>query len=410
VLLQTGSLESGAAQTVTASTVQVSAGAAWKQRGTVTGSLTVAGTVSPGAQGIASLAVSSALTLQSTATTIANLGGTSQGTNYGRINVTGAVTLAGALQVDFANGFENSIVNSHTFTILSGASITGTFTGLPNNSRITFPNELGSVKISYTATAVTLSDWLPYIHELTWDPGTADTGTQVLSNTSTRAGRHSFHINAQATDIGAWKTRLTVATGEADLYLLQNVFPQTPANYNFKSERTGSDGLVLRSDQYTAGQDWYLLVNAPTAGAQWSIFTGRAWVQDLGSLGYTDTNSNSQYDIGEPVLPSGTGGPVTVGPEGIRFFSSVVPTGTPAWSLWLNGDARDLAVRKTAVPFHTSASYYDRKQAGQMLVVPTYLGTAAPAGELPPASGLAKGGSHGFGSGCFKTHPTPHRT
>ena len=136
ILLQTGILESSANQTVTASTVQVSAGATWRQRGTVAGSLSVAGTVSPGAQGIASLQVNSALTLQSTSTTVLNLGGTSQGTNYGRITATGTVTLAGALQVDFANGFENTIVNTNSFTILSGASITG----LPNYSRITMPN------------------------------------------------------------------------------------------------------------------------------------------------------------------------------------------------------------------------------------------------------------------------------
>ena len=156
----------------------------------------------------------------------------------------------------------------------------GTFTGLPNNSRITFPNELGSVKITYTATTVTLSDWQPTIRELTWDPGTADAGTQVLSNTSTRAGRHYFHINTQATDIGAWRTRLTVATGEADLYLSLTTIPQSTSGIaaNRKSERTGSDGLVLRSDEFAAGQDWYLLVNA-TAGAQWSLFSGRAWVR-----------------------------------------------------------------------------------------------------------------------------------
>ena len=61
----------------------------------------------------------------------------------------------------------------------------------------------------------------------------------------------------------------------------------------------------------------------------------------------------------------------------MRFFKAIVPTGTPAWSLWLNGDPRDLTVRKNFVPFHTAATYYDRKQSGQMLVVPTYLGTGA---------------------------------
>ncbi len=56
--------------------------------------------------------------------------------------------------------------------------------------------------------------------------------------------------------------------------------------------------------------------------------------------------------------------------------SAVANNGTPAWSLWLNGDPREVAVRKNFVQFLTSTTYYDRKQSGQMLVVPTYLGTA----------------------------------
>lgn len=292
ILLQTGSLASSTYQTIAASTVSVFAPAALRLYGNVAGNLSVAGTLAPG-DSTQSLSVSGTLALQSTATTTVKLGN-----SYGSISATGPVTLGGALDVAFANGLENQITNGYSFTILSGTSITGTFTGLPNNARITFPDELGSVKITYTATAVTLSDWQPYICELTWDPGTADAGTQVLTNTSTRAGRHYFHINTQATDIGAWKTRFTVTNGEAHLYLNYNIVPQTIGSYYFKSERTGSDGLVLRSDQYSARQDWYLLVDA-TAGAQWSIFTGRAWAQDLGTLSWTDTNSNSQYDIGE---------------------------------------------------------------------------------------------------------------
>ena len=371
IFLQTGSLQSPASQTVTASTVQVSAGASWNQQGTVVGNLSVSGTISPGSAAAGALQVNGTLTLQSTATTVVDLAGTGQGSTYDSITATGAVAVAGALQLSFLSGFENAIINGNSFTILAGSSVSGTFNGLPNLSRITLPNELGSVKITYGATNVVLSDWQPFLRELTWDPGTADVGTQVLTNTNTRAGRHYFHIQAQVTDIGAWKTRLAVSSAEADLYMLSGSVPETIYNYNFKSERVGSDGIMLRSDQYTAGQDWYFMVNA-TAGAQWSIFTGRAFVQNLGTLAWTDTNANGVYDIGETALPSGSGN-VTVGVEGIRFFKTVVPTGTPAWSLWLHGSTRDVAVRQNFVPFHDSTSYYDRKQAGQMLVVPPYL-------------------------------------
>ena len=372
ISLLTGSLESLAAQTVTASSVQVSAGAAWKQRGTLSGNLSVGGTLSPAPTNTASsLQVNGTLTLQSTATTIVDLAGTSQGSNYDSITSTGAVTIAGALQLNFLSGFENLIVTSNTFTILSGSSVTGIFTGLPNNSRITLPNELGSIKITYNATNVVLSDWQPYIRDLAWDPGTNEAGTEILNQTNTRSGRHYFRINTQSTDIGAWRSRLTVTSGEADLYLQTTSIPQTITNYTHRSILTGGDGLVLRSDQYTAGQTWYFMVNA-TAGSQWSLVSGRAWVQDLGGLAWTDSNSNGTYDIGEPVLPSGSGAG-TVPLEGIRFFKTSVPAGTPAWSLWLNGSTRDIAVRKSFVPFHSATSYYNRKQSGQMLVVAPYL-------------------------------------
>ena len=372
IFLQSGTVESHAL-TVTASSVQVSAGAAWKQRGTLTGNLNIAGTLSAG-PAIGALAVSGTTTLQSTATTIVNIGGTTHSTGYDRIATTGAVSLAGNLQISFfsqyGNNFGDSIINSNSFTFLTGGSITGTFTGLPNNSRVTLPDDLGSMKITYTATAVTLSDLQPIVRDLTWDPGTNEAGTEILSQTNTRSGRHYFRINTQGTDIGAWRSRLTVTSGQADLYFFNDTLPQILTGYTHRSIQTGSDGLVLRSDQYTAGQTWYLVVSS-TAGSQWSLVSGRAWVHDLGGLAWTDTNSNGTYDIGEPALPSG--GSTSIPPEGLRFFKTSVPAGTPAWSLWLNGSTRDIAVRKSFVPFHSAASYYDRKQSGQMLVVAPYL-------------------------------------
>ena len=367
VLLQTGSLESSASQSVTATSVQVAAGAAWRQRGIVYGNLAVAGTLSAG-PAAGSLQVNGTLTLQSSATTVVDLAGTSQGSTYDSITASGTVTLAGALQLNFLNGFENAIVTGNTFTLISvsgsGVKVAGTFDGLPNNSRITIPNEQGSVKITYSDTAVTLSDWQPVIRELVWDPGTADDGTEVFSNTNTRAGRHYFHINAQTTDVCAWKTRLTVATGEADLYMRVTSVPQT-YDCSFKSERIGSDGIVLGDNQYSATQEWYIMVNA-TAGAQWSLFTGRAFVQDLGPLTATE-GANS--------------GDVVVGPEGIVFFKTAVPANTPAWALWTRTNtgtgapytnaAVGLGVRQLKVPIGAAA---DRTSSnGQFLVVPPYL-------------------------------------
>jgi hypothetical protein len=371
VFLQTGSIQSADYETITASGVIVSAPAAFRLYGGVTGDLTVAGTIAAG-DGTGSLSVSGALTLESAATTNVKLGGTSQGAAYGSISAGGVVAVRGTLQVDFANGFEDAISPADSFTIVSGGSVTGIFDGQPNDSRITLRDGLGSIKINYTETAVTLSDWQPVITDLAWDPGSDDDGTEVFSNTNTRAGRHYFHIYAQETDIGAWRSRLTPSIGEADLYMSRGSFPTT-VSHQYRSNRDGADGFVLRSDEFDAGEDWYILVNA-SAGAQWSLFSGRAYVQDLGALQWTDTNANSEYDISETALPSGSGA-VNIKPEGMRFFQQTVPTGTPAWSLWLNGDPREIAIRKNFVPFHDSPGFYGRKQSGQMLVAPTYLGS-----------------------------------
>ena len=148
------------------------------------GTLTVnSGTFTPG-DGTQYMAITGDLTILAAARTAVKLD-----TSFGRFAVSGSVVLDGALDVSFANNFEDVISEGNAFPIITGASVTGTFAGLPEGSRVTLPNDLGSIKINYTATAVTLSDWQPVIVNLTWDPGTADDGTQVFTNTNTRAGR-----------------------------------------------------------------------------------------------------------------------------------------------------------------------------------------------------------------------------
>ncbi|MGA1238915.1 MAG: hypothetical protein ACO34E_18870, partial [Limisphaerales bacterium] len=362
VLVHSGKLESASGQAVVASEVWVGESAGFQWNGNVSGNLDIAGNLTAGA-GTGNLSVSGSLNLQPTATTTFRPGG-------GTITVGGAVMVGGALELEFINGFEDAIKTGDTLTILTGGSVSGIFAGLPNDSRITLPEELGSIKIAYSATSVTLSDWQPYVRALAWDAGELDGGSSVLSNTSLRGGRHYFRVDPESTDIGAWRTALRVHQGEAQLYMKNGSPPMHEGEAQFVSDRVGSDGWVLHESQYSPGQAWYIMVMAE-AGASWSIYSGRPYVEDLGPLGWNDTNGNGEYDIGEVALASGTVGSVAVGPEGMRFFRSVVPTGSPAWSLWLHGDARQLAIKKNQVPFHNGN--FDRKQSGQMLVVSPYL-------------------------------------
>ncbi|WP_367873923.1 hypothetical protein [Luteolibacter sp. Populi] len=389
ITLQSGVLRSASSQTITTSAFSVGPAAALRLQGTVAGPLNVAGSISPAAPGVTgSLQVNGALTLQAASTTNIEIGGTSVGSTYDKITATGAVSVAGTLQVELVNNFHDTIAGTTAFTILQGGALTGTFSGYPNGSRYTLANDRGSFRVNYTGTAVILDDWQPVVTTLTWDPGTAETGTAVFSNSNTRAGRHYFKVTTQSSDIGGWRTRLTMSSGEAALYFSKTALP-TVASSTHSSVQTGSDGLVLRDDQFAANEEWNLMVYS-TEGAQWSLVSGKPYVHDLGPLPFTDANSNGQYDIGEAVTAQNAPA-APMPPEGIRFYKSSIPSGTPAWSMWLGGSNREIALRSNKLPFHNNATQYTRKQAGQMLLVPPVLGAGtttwfasvlAPQGEV----------------------------
>ena len=203
-------------------------------------------------------------------------------------------------------------------------------------------------------TSYTLTTELGYLTALAWDPGTTHAGTQVFTNQSPVGGDYFFKITTQNTSVGAWRTALNVISGEADVYLRQGTFSADPNSYPTRSPRVGSDGFVLHSSEFQASQDWFIVVRS-SVGAQWTLVTGEAFVQDLGSLA-TDASSGS--------------GSVPIGAEGYRFFKTSVPANTAAWQLWLNGQNNLLQLKKAAVPMPQS---YELQQNGQMLVVPPYL-------------------------------------
>ncbi len=372
VVIQAGAFQSSAAQTVKAQTVDIAASGGFHFLGTVSGDLNVAGTVSPGASGTGPLQVTGALNLQAGSTTEVNLGGTGKGSTYGNLSVSGSVTLGGTLKVDCINGFEDLIVPNQTFTIINGGAIIGTFDGLQNGGRVFLPDELGSLKITYSETAVTLSEWQPIFITAIWDPGLEDAGTQVYTNARARGRRHYFQIRTEETDIGAWRSRLNPTSGEADLYLSRGTLPSTTSSLR-RSTRVGADGFVLNPTEFAPSQDWIALVYADP-GTPWTFLTGRAFVQDLGALRWTDSDMSGTYNVGEPAIPSVVANQVIEG-EGMRFYKATVPVGTLGWSLWLGGSNQDIAIRKALVPFPSAKNLYDAKQAGRMLVVPPYLGS-----------------------------------
>ncbi|MCF7734366.1 MAG: hypothetical protein K9N23_21975, partial [Akkermansiaceae bacterium] len=209
---------------------------------------------------------------------------------------------------------------------------------------------------------------------LSWDPGDTHSGTVVYQHPGSAPGWYWFKINPQEAVNGGWRNALAVTSGDANLYLRRGSLPDT-VNRDFASERAGSDGFVVRADQFQAGEDWYLLVRVPVA-ASWSLVCGDIYIEDLGKLKFTDADADGSFDFTETPLESGSG-VVPMGPEGIRYFKATVPPGTPAWSLWLGGGANVIHVRKNTVPFPDPGwgpfAYAERVQAGKMLLVPDYL-------------------------------------
>lgn len=126
-------------------------GGTLKGSGTVGPVNAIGGTIAPGnSPGI--LNVAGNITLSSAATFQQEIAGAAAGTQYDQLIATGAVNLNNAIL---------SIVPTYTpssgavFTIMTGASVTGTFAGLPEGSLVTSSGL--TFRVNYTATSVTLT-------------------------------------------------------------------------------------------------------------------------------------------------------------------------------------------------------------------------------------------------------------
>lgn len=205
----------------------------------------------------------------------------------------------------------------------------------------------------------TLSTELAGLNTLTWDPGAEHSGTQVFTNTSALGGDYFLRIRSQSTTVGAWRTALYVDSGEADVAIKSGSFSADASTYTLRtSSRAGADGFVLHSSDYTVSQDYHIVVHA-APGAQWRLFSGEAYVMNLGAVAAYDSGASSTN--------------VTMGAEGWRFFKTTPGSGALAWRIGLNGATNDIFIRTSVVPMSGASSRYNHRQPGKMLVVPSYL-------------------------------------
>lgn len=106
------------------------------------------------------LGITGATTFGSGSSFRVDLNGTTQGTGYDRLNVTGAVALGGDLMVRVGSSFLSSIQRTDSFTVLNAtAGITGAFANVVSGQRAKLPSGLGSCLLTVTSATVTLSDF-----------------------------------------------------------------------------------------------------------------------------------------------------------------------------------------------------------------------------------------------------------
>jgi hypothetical protein len=78
-----------------------------------------------------------------------NLGGRAGGQEYDSLNVTDDALLGGNLVVDLVNGFENSILSTDVFTVLTAESLSGAFENVINGARLADVDGLGTFVVDY---------------------------------------------------------------------------------------------------------------------------------------------------------------------------------------------------------------------------------------------------------------------
>ena len=118
--------------------------------GTINAAITNSANLQP-ALGGTGLTVNGRLALLASSQLTFQLGGLTQGSEYGRLNVNGTLALGGQLVLTFANGFENSVSNTDNFAVLNSFSVGlgGRFTNVAPGDRLDTSDGFGSFQVDY---------------------------------------------------------------------------------------------------------------------------------------------------------------------------------------------------------------------------------------------------------------------
>ncbi len=157
-LVNSGLVFAGAGSRLTVNGTFVSTGTLGGGGELQVGVLSAAGPIVPGSSP-GRLLVDGSLVLQESASLEIEVAGPGAGIGYDTLEVTGAATLAGQLQIDVLTTFAG--MGTTSFAILAAGSVTGQFAGLPDGARVDARGRGGSFVVDYTPTAVYLMDYVP---------------------------------------------------------------------------------------------------------------------------------------------------------------------------------------------------------------------------------------------------------
>ena len=217
------------------------------QGGSLTGTgalyanVTNAAIVSPGGAGAGALTNAGTYTQTPTATFDVDLGGVAAGSLYDQLNVDGAATLNGTLNVDEINGFAPT--SGETFQILDSGPLTGQFAAINglNGTQVMLEANYGSNSVSLTSEnpGILVS---PTAGLQTSQAGAAATFTVVLDTPP--SANVSIGLSSSNTNAGVVSTS-------------QLVF--TPANWNTAQTVT----VTGMNDFMDEGNQVYTIITAP---------------------------------------------------------------------------------------------------------------------------------------------------
>jgi hypothetical protein len=260
-----------------------------------------------------------------------DLGGTTAATafqdtasKYDNVSVTGTAALGGLLNVTLVNGFVPSA--SGTFTILSAAAVSGSFTNVAFGSRVTTTDGLGTFLVSHVGNTVTLSAFIQTgpLPSATTAAATNVTGGSATLNGAVNANGNSTAVSfdyglttAYGTNVAGTPTPVTGTSATSVSAALSGLNPGT--TYHFRVDGTSSAGAVSGAD--------LTFTTIPGAPAITSALSASGSLSVPFSYQIAATNSPTSYNAGG--LPPGlavdpVAGLISGTPTGSGSFNSLV--------------------------------------------------------------------------------------